>query len=400
MYDLATLDCLDFSLPKFQRNKLHEQYAKGDSIYAMYAGYSEPRTGVYFNKRLLNDAGIDPETIYDMQADGTWTWDAFEEMMAAVQRDIDNDGVIDIYGLTLNEGNMTTIAVFSNNGSYIGKNDDGYFYNLESPETLEALEWTVDMFTKYDLPDPEGAEWDYYKEAFINGQAAFMVEDEYAGTPGNFLQDMEDEVEGLKTRIANAEADIADIEKKQAELRHAIQEAGLLIEKYSKQQDNVKNNREYESLGKEIEYQSLEQQVCEKRIGECERALAEKRALIDDTKARLAIFEANLEEKKKELEVIIEETAAAEEKFQAEKAELEKKIDERMLVAYNRVRGAAKNHLAVVTIEREACGGCFNQIPPQRKLDIIQGKKIIVCEYCGRILVNPEYKNDYKTEEA
>ena len=194
MYDLATLDCLDFSLPKFQRNKLHEQYAKGDSIYAMYAGYSEPRTGVYFNKRLLNDAGIDPETIYDMQADGTWTWDAFEEMMAAVQRDIDNDGVIDIYGLTLNEGNMTTIAVFSNNGSYIGKNDDGYFYNLESPETLEALEWTVDMFTKYDLPDPEGAEWDYYKEAFINGQAAFMVEDEYAGTPGNFLQDMEDEV--------------------------------------------------------------------------------------------------------------------------------------------------------------------------------------------------------------
>ena len=194
MYDLATLDCLDFSLPKFQRNKLHEQYAKGDSIYAMYAGYSEPRTGVYFNKRLLNDAGIDPETIDDMQADGTWTWDAFEEMMAAVQRDIDNDGVIDIYGLTLNEGNMTTIAVFSNNGSYIGKNDDGYFYNLESPETLEALEWTVDMFTKYDLPDPEGAEWDYYKEAFINGQAAFMVEDEYAGTPGNFLQDMEDEV--------------------------------------------------------------------------------------------------------------------------------------------------------------------------------------------------------------
>ena len=194
MYDLATLDCLDFSLPKFQRNKLQEQYAKGDSIYAMYAGYSEPRTGVYFNKRLLNDAGIDPETIYDMQADGTWTWDAFEEMMAAVQRDIDNDGVIDIYGLTLNEGNMTTIAVFSNNGSYIGKNDDGYFYNLESPETLEALEWTVDMFTKYDLPDPEGAEWDYYKEAFINGQAAFMVEDEYAGTPGNFLQDMEDEV--------------------------------------------------------------------------------------------------------------------------------------------------------------------------------------------------------------
>ena len=213
------------------------------------------------------------------------------------------------------------------------------------------------------------------------------------------VQDMEDEVEGLRTRISNAEADMEDIEKRKAELRHAIQEAGMLIEKYSKQQDNVKNNREYESLGKEIEYQSLEQQVCEKRIGECERLLEEKRELIAATRDRLGIFEANLEEKKKELETIIEETAAEEEKLQAEKAELQKKVDERMMVAYNRVRGAAKNHLAVVTIEREACGGCFNQIPPQRKLDIIQGKKIIVCEYCGRILVNPEYKEEYKTEE-
>ena len=214
------------------------------------------------------------------------------------------------------------------------------------------------------------------------------------------VQDLEDEVAGLNTRIANAEADIEQIEKKKADFKHAIEEAGLLVEKYTNQQNNVKNNREYESLGKEIEYQTLEQQVCEKRIGECERDLQEKRDLIEATRARLAIFEANLEEKKKELETIIEETAAAEEKLQAEKEELQKKIDERMMVAYNRVRGAAKNHLAVVTIEREACGGCFNQIPPQRKLDIIQGKKIIVCEYCGRILVNPEYKNDYKPEEV
>lgn len=214
------------------------------------------------------------------------------------------------------------------------------------------------------------------------------------------VQDLEDEVAGLNTRIANAEADIEQIEKKKADFKHSIEEAGMLVEKYTSQQNNVKNNREYESLGKEIEYQTLEQQVCEKRIGECERDLQEKRDLIEATRARLAIFEANLEEKKKELETIIEETAAAEEKLQAEKEELQKKIDERMMVAYNRVRGAAKNHLAVVTIEREACGGCFNQIPPQRKLDIIQGKKIIVCEYCGRILVNPEYKNDYKPEEV
>ncbi|MBE5842760.1 MAG: extracellular solute-binding protein [Butyrivibrio sp.] len=197
MYDLSTLDCLDFSADKFQRNKLHEQYSKDGKIYAMYAGYSEPRTGVYFNKRLLTEAGIDPESIYDMQADGTWTWDAFADLMEKVQRDVDNDGVIDIYGMTLNEGNMTTVAIFSNGGDIVGKGADGkYTYDLENPETLEALDWTVDMFTKYDaeVANPEGAEWDYYKEQFINGQAAFMPEDEYAGCPGNFLEDMEDEV--------------------------------------------------------------------------------------------------------------------------------------------------------------------------------------------------------------
>lgn len=213
------------------------------------------------------------------------------------------------------------------------------------------------------------------------------------------VQDMEDEIEGLKTRISNAEAEIGALTAKQAEYRHSIAEAGMLIEKYTKQQDNVKNNREYESLSKEIEYQTLEQEVCEKRIGECEKNLAAQKKEIEETKSRLAIFEANLEEKKKELETIIEETAAAEEKLLAEKASLEEKLDERILVAYERVRGAAKNHLAVVPIERDACGGCFNQIPPQRKLDVMQGKKIIVCEYCGRILVNPDYKEDYKTEE-
>ena len=194
MYDLSTLDCLDFSAPKFQKNKLHEQYSKGDEIYAMFAGFSEARTGVYFNKRLLQEAGIDPEEIYQLQRDGKWTWDAFTDLMSKAQRDVDNDGVTDIWGLTLNEGNMTTAAVFSNGGSYVGKDDNGYFYNLESAETLEALEWTVDTFNKYDMPDPEGAEWDYYKEAFINGMAAFMVDDEYCGTPGNFLEDMQDEV--------------------------------------------------------------------------------------------------------------------------------------------------------------------------------------------------------------
>lgn len=197
LYDLSTLDCLDFNDIKFQRNLLHEQYGKGDAIYAMFAGYSEARTGVYFNKRILTEAGIDPESIYDMQADGTWTWDKFEDLLSKVQQDKDNDGTVDIYGLTLNEGVMTTEAVFSNGGSYIDKDASGKFvYNLESPETLEALEWTVNIFDKYDaeVANPEGAEWDYYKEQFLNGQAAFLVEDEYAGCPGNFLEDMQDEI--------------------------------------------------------------------------------------------------------------------------------------------------------------------------------------------------------------
>ncbi len=197
MYDLSTLDCLDFSQEKFQLNKLHEQYAKGDAIYCTFAGVSEPRTGVFFNKRLVTDAGIDPDSIYDMQADGTWTWDKFEELMAACQRDTDNDGVDDIYGLTINESVMTDQAVASNGGSYVSKDASGNFvYNLEAPETQEALEWCVDMYNKFDNHDPEGAEWDYYKEEFVNGKAAFMVEQEYAGTPGesNFVTQMEDEV--------------------------------------------------------------------------------------------------------------------------------------------------------------------------------------------------------------
>lgn len=208
------------------------------------------------------------------------------------------------------------------------------------------------------------------------------------------VQDLEAEVEGIKTSIEDLNAEIADIEKRQGQYRASIEEARNLIENYTKQQDNVKNNREYESLGKEIEYQTLEQQVCEKRIAEGQRAHDEKTEQIAAAKERLVIFEANLAEKKKELDTIIEETAAQEAVLTAEKEELAKKLDERMIVAYNRVRNAAKNHLAVVTIDRGACSGCFNQIPPQRKLDIAQGKKIIVCEYCGRILVKPEFKDE------
>lgn len=194
MYDLATLDCLDFSEEKFTKNKLNEQYSLGDKVFCMYAGDPEPRTGVYFNKRLLTEANIDPESIYDMQADGSWTWDKFEELLAQAQRDIDSDGVIDVYGVTQNASVLLCAAVWSNGGEFVGKDASGNFtYQLESPETMEALEWQAKIFNDYVLPYPEDAQWDYYKEAFKNGQAAFMVEDGYAGTPGNFLEDMADD---------------------------------------------------------------------------------------------------------------------------------------------------------------------------------------------------------------
>ena len=194
MYDLSTLDCLDFSDAKFQRNKLHEQFSQGSAIYAMYAGYSEPRTGVYFNKQVLKDAGVEADDIYDMQANGTWTWDAFDEIMGKVQRDTNNDGIDDVYGLTLNEGVMTGAAMYSNGGEIIGKDANGYTYRVEDDCTMEALQWAIDMYSKYDKHDPEGVAWDYYKEEFLGGNVAFMVDDEYCGVGDNFLKDVEFEV--------------------------------------------------------------------------------------------------------------------------------------------------------------------------------------------------------------
>ncbi len=195
MYDLSTLDCLDFSEAKFQANKLHEQYSKGGKINCMYAGYSEPRTGMYFNKRVLREAGIDPESIYDMQAAGTWTWDAWTDMMAKVQqKDADNDGVIDVAGFDANFGSVVCTAVYSNNSEFVGLENGKYVYKFEDAATVEGLEWFVDVMKNYALVRPEGAEWDYYKEAFINGQVAFMPDDAYCGGPNGFLGDMVDEI--------------------------------------------------------------------------------------------------------------------------------------------------------------------------------------------------------------
>jgi ABC-type glycerol-3-phosphate transport system substrate-binding protein len=201
MADLSKIDCLDFSQDKFQRNKLHEKYSIGSSIYAFFPGFSEPRTGVYFNKKILKDAGVDPDSIYEAQKNGTWDWKMFEEIMAKCHRDTDGDGVADVYGLTLNESVMTSAAVFSNNGAYFKKENGKIIYNVESPETMEALQWCIDMYKKFDDHDPvtydeEGnavaASWDYYQTEWRNGQAAFLVEQEYANVQGNIFGDLKD----------------------------------------------------------------------------------------------------------------------------------------------------------------------------------------------------------------
>ena len=141
LYDLSTLDCLDFTEERFTANRVHEKYGNANGIFAMYSGVPEPRTGIYFNKRLLTDAGINPEDLYDWQASGEWTWEKFRECLETVQQDTDNDGVIDVYGLNLNNGNLSQMAVFSNGGQFFGKSADGtYTYELEDPRTLEGLE--------------------------------------------------------------------------------------------------------------------------------------------------------------------------------------------------------------------------------------------------------------------
>lgn len=192
MYDLATLDCLDFSEAKWSGSQgTHTLMSRGDSIYAMYGEANEPRTGMYFNKRLLEEAGIDPNKPYELQESGDWTWDAFTDMCAQVQRDVDNDGVIDVYAMTQNDSSVINMAVYSNGGDYVGRENGEYVYKLETDETIEGLNWAVETMNQYKLPYPEGANWDYYKQAFKNGEAVFCADDAYLA--GGDIKDMEDD---------------------------------------------------------------------------------------------------------------------------------------------------------------------------------------------------------------
>jgi hypothetical protein len=210
------------------------------------------------------------------------------------------------------------------------------------------------------------------------------------------VQDLEDEVAGLETRIGNFQEETKKHTTDITNYKIKIKEAETLIKKYEEQQNNVRNNREYESISKELEYQQLDIQLSEKRIREATAKSEEIAAKIAAAQQRLEERKSDLVAKKEELKTIVEETQKEEEALLKRSSECEGLIEDRLLVAYKRIRKNARNGLAVVGINRDACGGCFNKIPPQHQLDICTHKKIIVCEYCGRILVDKEIIDKYQ----
>lgn len=202
------------------------------------------------------------------------------------------------------------------------------------------------------------------------------------------VQDLEDELEGLQTRLDHHEEELENLDKMIAKRKNEIVEAEGLIKKYKDQQNTVRNNREFDSLSKEIEYQELEIQLAEKRIKEHTEAIKLKNEALAEAKESIDERKLDLENKKKELNNIVSETEKEEKDLLKKSEEISKDIEDRLLTAYKKIRKNARNKLAVAPVQRDACGGCFNKIPPQRQLDIRNRKKIIVCEYCGRILVD------------
>ncbi|GEP96076.1 zinc ribbon domain-containing protein [Chitinophaga cymbidii] len=202
------------------------------------------------------------------------------------------------------------------------------------------------------------------------------------------VRDLEDEIEGLNNRQANIEDEIKSISDFVAGKKAAIKEAEALVKKYEKQQDNVKNSREFEAISKEVEMQNLEIKLAEKHIKDANEEIKDKGRALEVAKKAVADKETNLKHKKGELEKIISETDKEERGFEKQSADARTKVDPRLLQAYEKIRKNYRNGLAVVTVVRDSCGGCFNAIPPQRQAEIRQRKKIIVCEHCGRIVVD------------
>lgn len=210
------------------------------------------------------------------------------------------------------------------------------------------------------------------------------------------VQDLEDEIEGLETRANNLEEEVKKLSDAVVAKKNEIKDADIQIKKYEAQQDTVRNNREYDAISKEIEFQNLEKQLCEKRIKEYTAELKKKKEQAEDSRLAVKDRKIDLEAKRTELNTVVAETQQEEEELLKKVDIISESIDERLLSVFNRIRGNARNGLAVVTVERDACGGCFNKIPPQRQLDIRLHKKIIVCEYCGRILVDNYWEEEGK----
>ena len=204
------------------------------------------------------------------------------------------------------------------------------------------------------------------------------------------VQDLEDEIEGLTIRIDKIKREIDEFQKAVSQKKAEINEAQASVERYKEQLNDVKNNREYDTLSKEIEFQTLEIELCNKKIREAQTRIEEKTNELHENEEAIKDRQSDLDIKKSELDEIMEETRAEEEKLKEKVTELEAKIEPRLLTTFNRIRKNARNGLGIVYVQRDACGGRFNKIPPQRQLDIKMHKKIIVCEYCGRIIVDPE----------
>ena len=204
------------------------------------------------------------------------------------------------------------------------------------------------------------------------------------------VQDLEDEIEGLKTRKEKIQNEIEDFQSAITQKRNEIEAAKQSVERYKQQLDEVRNNREYDTLSKEIEFQTLEIELANKKIKEANTKVAERQEDLKKADDAINDKEQDLENKRNELDDIMQETRDAEAELKARAKNLETMIEPRLLQSFKRIRKSARNGLGIVYVQRDACGGCFAKIPPQRQLDIKMHKKIIVCEYCGRILIDPE----------
>lgn len=204
------------------------------------------------------------------------------------------------------------------------------------------------------------------------------------------VEDLENEVEGLSVRLDKITQEIEDLRNAVKQRSADVEEAKASVERYTKQLDEVKNNREYDTLTKEIEFQTLEIELCAKKIREAEQRISDRERDKERVEDLINDRERDLEDKRGELDEIMQETREEEDILKAKAKDLELKIETRLLQSFKRIRKNARNGLGIVYVQRDACGGCFNKIPPQRQLDVKMHKKIIVCEHCGRILIDPE----------